>query len=91
MIGAWTYAVTVNFVPSYRDPADKIGQSDIGIVNKNNDKLDEEIGTATVTKKDNDDDAAYDAYDGEKREVKKSLGDLSNSVSRQTEHVEKRP
>lgn len=32
MIGAWTYAVAVNFVPSYRDPADKIGESTIGIV-----------------------------------------------------------
>lgn len=28
---AWSYAVTVNFVPSYRDPADKIRESEIGI------------------------------------------------------------
>jgi len=25
---AWTYALAVNFVPSYRDPADRIGDSD---------------------------------------------------------------
>ncbi|GLB45275.1 putative major facilitator superfamily protein [Lyophyllum shimeji] len=28
---AWTYAVMVNFVPSYRDPADKVGESDLGL------------------------------------------------------------
>ena len=33
MVGAWTYALCVNFVPAYRDPADKIGASDIGIEN----------------------------------------------------------
>lgn len=26
---AYTYAIAVNFVPSYRDPADKIGKSDL--------------------------------------------------------------
>ena len=33
MIAAWTYALCVNFVPSYRDPADKIGAATIGIEN----------------------------------------------------------
>lgn len=31
MVGAWTYALAVNFVPSYRDTADKIGDSVVGI------------------------------------------------------------
>jgi FHS family L-fucose permease-like MFS transporter len=31
MVAAWSYAVCVNFVPSYRDPADKIGDSKIGL------------------------------------------------------------
>jgi hypothetical protein len=42
MVAALTYAFAVNFVPAYRDPADKIGQSDIGIVG---DKEDEESAT----------------------------------------------
>lgn len=33
MVAAWTYAVAVNFVPSYRDPADQIGAATIGIEN----------------------------------------------------------
>ncbi|KAL9002197.1 MAG: hypothetical protein Q9188_004861 [Gyalolechia gomerana] len=32
-IAAWTYALAVNFVPAYRNPADKIGASAIGIEN----------------------------------------------------------
>ncbi|PGH04428.1 hypothetical protein AJ79_07085 [Helicocarpus griseus UAMH5409] len=38
MVVGWTYAVAVNFVPSYRDPADKIGASNIGIVNEKTDE-----------------------------------------------------
>ena len=34
MIAAWTYAICVNFVPSYRSPADKIGAATIGLDNK---------------------------------------------------------
>ena len=34
MVAALSYAVTVNFVPAYRDVADKIGDSTIGIVNR---------------------------------------------------------
>ena len=33
MIAAWTYALCVNFVPSYRNPADKIAGATIGIEN----------------------------------------------------------
>lgn len=33
MIAAWTYAVCVSFVPSYRNPADKIGAATIGLEN----------------------------------------------------------
>lgn len=33
MIAAWTYALCVNFVPAYRDPADKIGAATIGLEN----------------------------------------------------------
>ncbi|PGH14844.1 hypothetical protein AJ80_05770 [Polytolypa hystricis UAMH7299] len=44
MVGAWTYAVAVNFIPTYRDPADKIGDSDIGLTNPP--KTDEEVGAA---------------------------------------------
>ncbi|KAL8627217.1 hypothetical protein Q9189_007092 [Teloschistes chrysophthalmus] len=33
MVAAWTYALAVNFVPSYRDPADQIGAATIGIEN----------------------------------------------------------
>ncbi|KAF2147513.1 uncharacterized protein K452DRAFT_217513 [Aplosporella prunicola CBS 121167] len=32
MIAAWSYAICVNYLPSYRDPADKIGASNIGVV-----------------------------------------------------------
>ncbi len=37
----WSYAVCVNFVPSYRDPADALGSSDIGMSNETK-KVDEE-------------------------------------------------
>ena len=33
MIAAWTYALCVNFVPSYRNPADKTGAATVGIEN----------------------------------------------------------
>lgn len=32
-VAAWTYALCVNFVPSYRDPADKFTTAKIGIEN----------------------------------------------------------
>ena len=31
MVGSWTYALTINFVPSYRDTAGKIEDSVVGI------------------------------------------------------------
>jgi len=31
MVLAWTYALCVNFVPAYRNPADKIGAATIGL------------------------------------------------------------
>lgn len=31
MVVAWTYAVAVNFVPSYRDTVDKVGESTVGL------------------------------------------------------------
>ncbi|KAI4223606.1 MAG: hypothetical protein L6R36_005288 [Xanthoria steineri] len=37
MVAAWSYAVAVNFVPAYRDPADKTGAATIGIENANRD------------------------------------------------------
>ncbi|EZF92855.1 hypothetical protein H113_06304 [Trichophyton rubrum MR1459] len=46
MAVAWTYAICVNFVPSYRDPADKIGDSDIGITDAREDE--ERKGAAEV-------------------------------------------
>jgi FHS family L-fucose permease-like MFS transporter len=38
MVVAWSYAVCVNFVPSYRDPADKIGDSNIGLTDTPTDR-----------------------------------------------------
>lgn len=31
MVVAWTYAIAVNFIPSYTNTVDKIGESDVGI------------------------------------------------------------
>lgn len=35
---SWSYALCVNFVPAYRDPADKIGASKIGLEPKKDDE-----------------------------------------------------
>lgn len=35
MVVAWTYAVAVNFVPSYRDTVDKVGESTVGLTDGN--------------------------------------------------------
>ncbi|KAJ9267330.1 hypothetical protein DTO195F2_563 [Paecilomyces variotii] len=43
MVVAWTYAVAVNFVPSYRDTVDKLGSSNVGLENSGSIK-DEEFG-----------------------------------------------
>lgn len=42
-IGAWTYSLAVNFVPAYRIPADKFGETKIGIENVG--RGDEESGS----------------------------------------------
>lgn len=31
MVVAWTYAVAVNFSPTYRDTVDKVGESTVGL------------------------------------------------------------
>ena len=35
MVVAWTYAVSVNFVPAYTSTVDKVGQSQLGLENPN--------------------------------------------------------
>jgi FHS family L-fucose permease-like MFS transporter len=35
MVVAWTYAVAVNFVPSYKLTVDKVGESTVGLQNQN--------------------------------------------------------
>ena len=43
-VSAWTYALCVNFVPSYRDPADKFSTTQVGIEDLGR-KEDEESGS----------------------------------------------
>lgn len=43
-VGAWTYALAVNFIPAYRIPADKFSTTKIGIDNLAT-VVDEESGT----------------------------------------------
>lgn len=38
MVAALSYAVCVNFIPAYRIPADQIGDSNIGIADRPQDK-----------------------------------------------------
>jgi FHS family L-fucose permease-like MFS transporter len=45
MVVAWTYAVAVNFVPSYTVTVDKVGESTVGL--EENPK-DEEAVTSTL-------------------------------------------
>jgi FHS family L-fucose permease-like MFS transporter len=33
MLVAWTYAMSVNFIPAYRETVDKVGASTIGLEN----------------------------------------------------------
>jgi FHS family L-fucose permease-like MFS transporter len=39
MVVAWTYAVAVNFSPTYRDTVDKVGESTVGLQDE---RVDEE-------------------------------------------------
>ena len=43
-IAAWSYALCVNFVPSYRDPADKFSTTKVGLVGSSGSVADEESG-----------------------------------------------
>ncbi|KAF3394276.1 L-fucose-proton symporter [Penicillium rolfsii] len=45
MVVAWTYAVAVNFVPSYKLTVDKVGESTVGLRNQN--VKDEEVVVGT--------------------------------------------
>lgn len=38
MVVAWTYAVAVNFVPSYTNTVDKVGESTVGLQNERKDE-----------------------------------------------------
>jgi FHS family L-fucose permease-like MFS transporter len=44
-IAAWSYAVCVNFVPEYRDPADKFSTAKVGIEGSTGSVGDEESGS----------------------------------------------
>lgn len=50
MIAAWTYALAVNFVPAYRNPADKIGAATIGLVNEGEDRETSSAGEESAAK-----------------------------------------
>lgn len=49
MVVAWTYAVAVNFVPSYARTVDKVGESTVGLQNES--IKDEEAVVGTKTEK----------------------------------------
>ncbi|KAL1616057.1 hypothetical protein SLS56_011572 [Neofusicoccum ribis] len=48
---SWSYAICVNYVPAYRDPADKIGASKIGLEPKEGDE-EAGVGSDDATKAD---------------------------------------
>lgn len=50
-VAAWSYALCVNFVPAYRDPADKFSTAQVGIENV---ATDEETGKKGVVEKEGD-------------------------------------
>jgi MFS transporter, FHS family, L-fucose permease len=43
-VAAWTYPLCVNFVPAYRDVADKFSTTDIGLVNTHADDGENQVG-----------------------------------------------
>lgn len=49
MVVVWTYAVTVNFAPSYRNTVDKVGESTVGLQNESS--KDEEAVVETKSEK----------------------------------------
>lgn len=53
MVVAWTYAVAVNFVPSYKLTVDKVGESTVGLQNQNVKDEEAVVGTSRdITEKD---------------------------------------
>lgn len=48
MVVALTYAVAVNFAPSYRDTVDKVGSSTVGLQNTGNGDDEEASGAVEV-------------------------------------------
>ena len=86
MVAAWSYAVCVNFVPGYRDPADKIGAANIGIVSDETEDggerrressaaIDEEVGEDDANGKGREvrrgEEDREDDEDGKGREVRR--------------------
>lgn len=49
MVVAWTYAVAVNFVPSYKLTVDKVGQSTVGLQNQDIKVEEAVVGTVPET------------------------------------------
>ncbi|KAJ5085581.1 hypothetical protein N7532_010352 [Penicillium argentinense] len=50
MVIAWTYAVAVNFSPTYRDTVDKVGESTVGLQNEAVDEEKVDVGMNPETK-----------------------------------------
>lgn len=46
MVAAWTYAIAVNFVPSYRETVDKVGESTVGLPNGSSKDEEAVVGAA---------------------------------------------
>lgn len=46
MVVAWTYAVAVNFVPSYKLTVDKVGESTVGLQNQSFKDEEAVVGTS---------------------------------------------
>lgn len=63
MVVAWTYAVAVNFVPSYRDTVDGVGSSTIDLRNTGKD---EEFGVVENADKTDEKEAEVEAVHIEK-------------------------
>lgn len=52
MVVAWTYAVAVNFVPSYKLTVDKVGESTVGLQNQNVKDEEAVVGSHEIGEKD---------------------------------------
>jgi FHS family L-fucose permease-like MFS transporter len=49
MVVAWTYAIAVNYVPSYKLTVDKVGESTLGLQNQNVKDEEAVVGTTRET------------------------------------------